>query len=33
MSFNSVGGLVETKTFGIHTGVTGIFHRLRVNND
>jgi hypothetical protein len=33
MPFNAVGGFVETKTFRLHTGIAGIFHRLGVNDD
>ncbi|MHC5824845.1 MAG: hypothetical protein ACYT04_55630, partial [Nostoc sp.] len=33
MPFNTVGGFVETKTFRLHTGIAGIFHRLGVNDD
>ncbi len=33
MPFNAVGGFVKTKTFRLHTGIAGIFHRLGVNDD
>lgn len=33
MPFNTIGGFIETKTFRLHTGITGIFHRLGVNDD
>jgi hypothetical protein len=33
MPFNSIRGFVETKAFGIDTGIAGIFHSLRVNDD
>jgi hypothetical protein len=33
MSFNPIRGFVETKPFRLHTGITGIFHGLGVNDD
>ena len=33
MPFYTIGAFVETKTFRLHTGVAGIFHRLGVNYD
>jgi hypothetical protein len=33
MPFNAVGGFVETKTLGLHTSITGVFHRLGVNDE
>lgn len=33
MPFNSIGGFVETEPFRVHTGIAGILHGLRVNDD
>jgi hypothetical protein len=33
MSLNTVGALVMTKPFGFNTGITGVFHRLRVDDE
>ena len=33
MSFNPIGRLVEAKTLGVYTRITGILDGLRVNDD
>lgn len=33
MPLNAIGRFVETKSFGLDTGITGILNRLRVNDD
>ena len=33
MTFNSIGALVETKSFRLNTRITGIFDGLRINHN
>lgn len=33
MPFDAIRCLVETKPFGLHTRITGVLHRLRINDD
>jgi hypothetical protein len=33
MSFNPIRRFVKTEANGLHTGVAGILHRLRVNQE
>lgn len=33
MPFDPIGGLVATKSFTLNFGITGIFNRLRINNN
>ena len=33
MSFNPIRRFVKAETFGVHTGIAGVLHRLRVNQE